>query len=128
LPTATLPAEVMTRLAPFAPLFSSCVSPMPTRHLAGPSARALFPVPFWDGERNRVIALAAGPAVGNHSDLPPIARRWTLSREPQDTVPSQALLYTDSSAALLTLLPAPSDPTGQQIPRALVDRLAQTLW
>jgi hypothetical protein len=105
LPTATLPAEVMTRLAPFAPPLSLRVLPMPTRHLAGPTAKALFPVPFWDGECNRVIALATGLAVRYHSGLPPVARRWVLSREPQDTIPPQALLYTDPSATPVTLLP-----------------------
>jgi hypothetical protein len=93
----------MTRLAPVAPLLS--VLPMPTRHLAGPTARALFPVPFWDGERNRVIAPTTGPAVGYHSGLPPVARRWVPGCEPQDAVPPQALLYTDPSPTPLTLLP-----------------------
>jgi hypothetical protein len=105
LPAATLPAEVMSRLAPFAPLLSLRVLPMPTWHLAGPTARALFPVPFWDGERNRVSVLATGLAVGYHNGLPPVARPWVLSHEPQDTIPPQALLYTDPSATPLTLLP-----------------------
>lgn len=105
MPTAILPAEVMTRLAPFVLLWSFRVLPLPTWHLAGPTARALFSVPFWDGERNRVIVLATGLAVGYHSGLPPVARPWVLSHESQDTVPPHALLYTDPSPTPLTLAP-----------------------
>jgi hypothetical protein len=91
----------MTRLAPFALLLSFRVLPLPTRHLAGPTGRTHFPVPFRDGKREGVIARA----TGYHSDLPPVARRWVLGREPQDTVPPQALLYPDPSAPPLTLAP-----------------------
>jgi hypothetical protein len=100
LPTATLPAEVMTHLAPFALLLSFRVLPLPTRHLAGPTGRALFPVPFRDGEREGVIARATGPAAGYHSDLPSVARRWVLGRKPH-------LRYADAIARIAPAAPPP---------------------
>jgi hypothetical protein len=79
--------------------------PPPARRLADPTTTwELLTVPFWYGVRNRVIEIATGTAVWYHGGLPPVALRWVLIRDPQDTFPPQALLCTDPSATPLQIV------------------------
>lgn len=61
-------------------------------------------VPFWYGQRDRVIEIATGTAVWYHGGLPPVALRWVLLRDPQDTFPPQALLCTELSTSPLQIV------------------------
>jgi len=72
---------------------------MPTRHLADPTTRALFPVPFWDGERNRVIARATGAQPRAPGHLPaPSAAVQRSERYPTDVVARRPQIPLDNKS------------------------------
>jgi len=56
-------------------------------------------VPFWYGERNRVLQVISDTAVWHHPGTPVVPLRWVLIRDPQEVFPTQALLCTDLDAA-----------------------------
>lgn len=56
-------------------------------------------VPFWYGERNRVLQVVSDTAVWHHPGAPVVPLRWVLIRDPQGAFPTQALLCTDLDAA-----------------------------
>jgi hypothetical protein len=56
-------------------------------------------VPFWYGERNRVIEVVSDTAVWHHPGAPVVPLRWVLIRDPQEAVPTPALLCTALDAA-----------------------------
>jgi hypothetical protein len=55
-------------------------------------------VPFWYGERNRVLQIVSDTAVWHHPGAPVVPLRWVLIRDPQGAFPTQALLCTDLDA------------------------------
>ena len=61
-------------------------------------------VPRWYGAGARVIEVATGTAVWYHSGLRPVAMRWVLIRDPQETFAPQALLCTDPSVCALQIV------------------------
>jgi hypothetical protein len=56
-------------------------------------------VPFWYGERNRVLEVVSDTAVWHHPGAPVVPLRWVLIRDPQEAFPTQALLCTALDAA-----------------------------
>ena len=56
-------------------------------------------VPFWYGETDRISEVTSGTALWYSTGLPPVPIRWVLIRDPDDTFPPQALLYTDLDAS-----------------------------
>lgn len=52
-------------------------------------------VPYWYGERKRLIQLATGTAVWFRSGLPLVPIRWVIVRDPLGRFKTQALLCTD---------------------------------
>ena len=52
----------------------------------------------WYGQQQRLVEVATGTAVWFHNGLPPVALRWVLIRDPQQTFAPQALLCTDQQA------------------------------
>jgi len=61
-------------------------------------------IPRWYGAGARVIEVATGTAVWYHSGLPPVALRWVLIRDPEDSFAPQALLCTDLSVSALQIV------------------------
>jgi hypothetical protein len=61
-------------------------------------------VPRWYGVGARVIEVATGTALWYHSGLPPVAIRWVLIRDPQETFAPQALLCTDPDVPALQIV------------------------
>src|SRR5437764_225880 len=61
-------------------------------------------VPRWYGAGARVIEVATGTAVWYHSGLPPVAIRWVLIRDPEETFAPQALLCTVLSTSALQIV------------------------
>jgi hypothetical protein len=56
-------------------------------------------VPFWYGERHRILQVVSDTAVWHHPGEPVVPVRWVLIRDPQGAFPTQALLCTDLDAA-----------------------------
>jgi DDE superfamily endonuclease len=52
-------------------------------------------VPYWYGERRRLIEISSGTAVWTHSGKPALPIRWVIVRDPRHTFKTQALLCTD---------------------------------
>jgi hypothetical protein len=61
-------------------------------------------VPRWYGVGARVIEVATGTALWYHSGRPPMAIRWVLIRDPQQSFAPQALLCTDPDVAALQIV------------------------
>jgi hypothetical protein len=60
--------------------------------------------PRWYGVGARVIEVASGTALWYHSGRPPVAIRWVLIRDPQETFAPQAVLCTDPDAPALQIV------------------------
>jgi hypothetical protein len=61
-------------------------------------------VPRWYGAGARASEVATGTAVWYHSGLPPVAIRWVLIRDPQDTFAPQARLCTALSVSAVQIV------------------------
>ncbi len=53
----------------------------------------------WYGQRERTVEIVSETALWYHTGLPPVAVRWVLIRDPQETFATQALLCTDLTVA-----------------------------
>ena len=53
----------------------------------------------WYGGQQHTVEVATGTALWYHPDLPPVALRWVLIRDPQGKFGVQALLCTDQAIA-----------------------------
>jgi hypothetical protein len=79
--------------------------PTLAQRLADPTTRwEALTVPRWYGAGARVIEVATGTALWYHSGRPPVAIRWVLIRDPQQTFAPQALLCTDPDVAALQIV------------------------
>src|SRR6266700_2430970 len=58
----------------------------------------------WYGGITRTVELASGTAVWYHAGLQPVASRWVLILDTQDTFAPQALLCTDLSVSALQIV------------------------
>jgi hypothetical protein len=56
-------------------------------------------IPWWYGQRDRVIEIISDTAVWYHPGQPPVPLRWVVIRDPKETFPTQALLCTDREAS-----------------------------
>ncbi len=58
----------------------------------------------WYGQRERKVEIVSATCVWYHTGLPAVPIRWVLSRDPEGTCDTQALLCTKLEATLLHIL------------------------
>ena len=61
-------------------------------------------MPYWYGDKRRILEIATGTAVWYHAGLPPAPIRWVLVRDPTGVRDPQAFLCTDLDASPIEIL------------------------